>query len=272
MELIYSAAALFVYMSAAFLVSLKEKNNGIADIAYGGGFVLVAWTSFWLSGGTSVAGLIVSSLATLWAGRLSLRIYMRNRHKPEDFRYKKWRDEWGSTFVVRSFLQVYMLQGLVIYLVSLPLSLTNIYGAPILLGSDYGWFLLVGVSLWLLGFMFETLGDYQLDQFLADPQIKGAIMDRGLWRYTRHPNYFGESLMWWALALCATSSLLLEGLPLLAAAVFVSPLLITYLLLFVSGVPMLEARFSGNPAWESYKARTSVFVPLPPKKIENPSM
>lgn len=265
MELIYAAVALFVYMTLAFCVSLKEKNNGIADIAYGGGFVLVAWTTFWLAGGASVSGLIVSSLATLWAGRLSLRIYLRNRNKPEDFRYKKWRDEWGKTFVLRSFLQVYMLQGLVIYVVSLPLSLTNVYGAGFLLGTDFAWLLLFGVFLWLVGFLFEALGDYQLARFLADPANKGAVMDRGLWRYTRHPNYFGESVMWWALALCAAASLFPQGAVWLAGLAFLSPVLITYLLLFVSGVPMLEARFAGNPAWEEYKKRTSVFIPLPPK-------
>ena len=203
---------------------------------------------------------MISVLATVWALRLSVRIFLRNHGKPEDFRYRAWREAWGKTFLWRSYLQVYLLQGLVIYLVSLPLTLTNTLGTEGTLGTISAFALV----LWGIGFFFEAVGDYQLARFTGDPENKGKIMDRGLWRYTRHPNYFGESLMWWALALFAAT--LLWPSPVLTLAVFVSPVLITFLLLKVSGVPMLEARFAGNPAWEAYKARTSVFIPLPPRR------
>lgn len=261
MELLTAAGALFVYMCIAFVVSLVRKDNGTADIAYGWGFALVAWATFFL-GTQSVLGFLLSTIATVWAARLSIRIYLRNHGKPEDFRYKKWREEWGNTFVLRSFLQVYMLQGLVIFLVSLPVALTNLFA-----GTAANVFMPLaafGIALWFVGFYFEAVGDYQLARFLGKPENKGKVMDQGLWRYTRHPNYFGESLMWWGIAIASCAALVSMN-ALLALAGFVSPILITYLLLKVSGVPMLEARFAGNPEWEAYKKRTSVFIPLPPK-------
>lgn len=251
---------LFVYMCLAFIVSLIRRDNGTADIAYGWGYVLIAWTTY-LLGNPGTAAFLASLLATVWAARLSVRIYFRNAGKPEDFRYKEWRDAWGKTFVLRSFLQVYLLQGAIIFLVALPLSLLNIYGA----GTGIGPVAALGFSLWAIGFFFEAVGDYQLARFLGNPSNKGKIMDQGLWRYTRHPNYFGESLMWWGLALVAYVTIEpFMGLP--APLVFIGPVLITFLLLKVSGVPLLEKRFSGKPEWEAYKMKTSVFLPLPPKR------
>lgn len=252
-------AFLFVYMCGAFVISLIRKDNGTADIAYGWGFVLLAWVTYFL-GVPGIPALIASMLVTVWAVRLSLRIFLRGRGKPEDFRYKQWREEWGKTFVVRSFLQVYMLQGLVIFLVSLPVMLLNTYNGMIgltLLAS-------LGVVIWLKGFFFETVGDYQLGVFMKNPDNKGKILGTGLWKYTRHPNYYGESLMWWGLAILSSATLY-GVIGYYALIAFVGPSLITFLLLKVSGVPPLEAHFAGNPAWEAYKAKTSVFIPWFPK-------
>lgn len=256
--------ALFLYMCGAYVVSLLRKDNGTADIAYGWGFVLVAWITYTF-GMHSLLGALVSMAATVWAARLSVRIYLRSRGKPEDFRYKKWRDEWGSTFLIRSFFQVYMLQGAIIFLIALPLTLTNLYGADPIFGGALWILAAVGVGAWLVGFYFEALGDYQLAMFLRNPAHTGRVMDTGLWRYTRHPNYFGESLMWWGIALIACGSNLAAADLLPALLGFIGPALITFLLLKVSGVPMLEAHFAGNPEWEAYKKRTSVFIPLPPR-------
>lgn len=261
MDILSTAAlVLGVYMVGAFIVSLIRRDNGTADIAYGWGFALVAWVTF-MAGVPGHAALVASILATIWAARLSIRIYLRSRGKPEDFRYKAWRDAWGKTFVIRSFLQVYLLQGAVIFLVALPISLLNVYGAM----SSIGSLALVGFLVWAIGFFFEAVGDYQLARFIANPANKGKVMDQGLWRYTRHPNYFGESLMWWGLAL-ASASILVPILGMAGLVPFVSPILITFLLLKVSGVPLLEARFAGQPLWEAYKAKTSVFLPLPLKR------
>lgn len=248
-------------MCVAFGISLIRRDNGTADIAYGWGFALLAWTTY-LFGTQSVIGFIVSVLASVWALRLSLRIFLRSRGKPEDFRYAKWRAQWGRHFAVRSFLQVYMLQGAVIAVVALPVTLLNVYGGEVGLGTAG----MIGLSLWIIGFLFETIGDAQLGKFMKDSANKGHVMSKGLWRFTRHPNYFGESLMWWALSLVAYDTLILTaGLP-LALVPFVGAMLITFLLLKVSGVPLLEARFAGNPEWEAYKRRTSVFIPLPPSR------
>lgn len=259
MTLLPAFVCLFIYMCGAFAVSLIHKNNGVADIAYGGGFVLVAWVSY-LLGEPGLASLIACVLVSVWALRLSTRIYRRNKGRPEDFRYAAWREAWGKTFILRSFLQVYMLQGLVIFTVSLPVTVLALYGDTSGV-STVGW---IAIAVWCIGFFFEAVGDWQLEQFIRNPANKGKLMTTGLWKYTRHPNYFGESVMWWGLALLAGSAL---GYTVLGLAAFIGPVLITYLLLKVSGVPMLEAKMKENPEWPAYEARTSVFIPLPPKKI-----
>lgn len=253
--------ALTLYMCGAFIVSLIRKDNGTADIAYGGGFALLAWLSYALGEG-SLISLVFSIFVTVWALRLSLRIFLRSRGKPEDFRYRAWREEWGKTFVVRSFLQVYLLQGLVIFLVSLPV----LFIALSSITEPTFWICITGALVWCVGFLFETVGDAELDAFIKNSENKGKLMRSGLWKYTRHPNYFGESLMW--IALGGTASLLLatEGLFLLSIMSLISPILITYLLLFVSGVPMLEKKMKEHPEWGEYARTTSVFIPLPPKQ------
>lgn len=254
--LLLSLGILAIYMSSLFAVSLVLRNNGIADIGYGVAFMVVIGATL-LQVETPLLQLILASLAFVWGLRLAIRIFRKNYGKPEDFRYKAWRDAWGKSFLVRSFLQVYMLQGLVVFIVALPITLSLAFPA-----SEPSRLLFVlGVIIWCVGFFFEAIGDYQLDRFLKNPANKGSIMTSGLWKYSRHPNYFGESTMWIGIAVAASG---LSTLPLLG---FVSPLLITFLLLKVSGVPLLEKRFAGNPAWEVYKARTSVFVPLPPRTI-----
>ena len=256
---------LFLYMCFVYVLALFQKNMGIADIAYGWGFVLIALFTI-IVGDFGIAGLLATVLSIIWATRLSVRIYLRNKDKPEDYRYASMREKWmkkgTGNFALNSFFQVFMLQGLIIFIVALPVSLLNVYGA----GASLGIIGIVGLVVWLKGFFFEAVGDYQLAKFMKDPANKGKIMDRGLWHYTRHPNYYGESLMWWGLAIIAFSALLsAHGVP-FALLPFIGPILIIFLLLKVSGVPLLEKRFQGNPAWEEYKKKTSVFVPWFPKK------
>ena len=252
-------------MCFVFVIALFQKNMGIIDVAYGWGFVLVALFTL-IVGDPGFTGLLMTFLVIVWAARLSTRIYLRNKDKPEDFRYASMREKWqkGGTwsFVLNSFFQVFMLQGLIIFIVALPVSLVNVYGEGIGVGSIG----ILGLLLWLGGFFFEAVGDYQLAKFIAEPVNKGKIMTTGLWRYTRHPNYFGESLQWWSLGIIAFGTLLsARGVP-LALLPFISPALIPFLLLKVSGVPLLEKHFEGNKDWEEYKRKTSVFVPWWPKK------
>jgi steroid 5-alpha reductase family enzyme len=243
-----------------FFLAIKKKDNSIVDIAYGLFFILTAYTLTYLK--VQVAPLSTYTVAillfiTIWGLRLSYRIYKKNKGKEEDFRYKAWREEWMKEgtwyFLIRSHLQIFMLQGFIVSIVLLPFTL-SLLGIPVnetLLNA--------GSIIWLIGFLFESIGDYQLDRFVRQKHVHGqTIMKTGLWKYTRHPNYFGEAMMWWGVALIgygASTSIL----------VFLSPILITYLLLYVSGIPMLEKKWSGEE-WEDYKRRTSAFIPLPPKK------
>ena len=256
--LVLTALLLCGYMCLAFVVATIRHDNGTADIAYGGGFIVAALASLYL-GSANTVGLLATVLVTLWGTRLILRIGHKNFGKPEDFRYKAWRQAWGSSFLWRSFLQVYVLQGVVIAAVVSPVVLLNFAESTTLSAGA-----IIGTLLWCVGFYFEAVGDYQLDTFITNRANKGKLMMSGLWSYSRHPNYFGESLMWWSIALIALSTLWpIIGIG--ACIVFLSPLLITYLLLKVSGVPMLEAKMSAHPDFAEYQRKTSVFIPLPPR-------
>jgi len=246
-------AGVLAYMSLWFAVSLLIKRNDVADVAWGLGFVLVIWTAFVLNPVFSLGRAILVLCITVWGLRLSFHIFFRNRKKPEDARYATWRREWGSAFVWRSYLQVFVLQGFLLLIISLPAT------SFILSFVDDSIAVYVGAAVWISGFLFEAIGDRQLRHFLRYEKNKGAVMKSGLWAYTRHPNYFGEATMWWGIWLITF------GIPGWGVMI-ISPALITFLLLKVSGVPLLEKRYEGNPEYEAYKKTTSVFFPLPPRK------
>lgn len=245
---------LFAYMSFWFIVSVIQKRNDVADIAWGLGFVLMAWASFFLSGTSTIRGILVGILISIWGLRLAWHIYTRNKGKAEDYRYLAWRNEWGKWFYLRSYLQVYLLQGFFLFLIVLPVLLINSNG-----GRALGLFDILGVALWLFGFYFEAVGDAQLAVFIKNPENKGKLMQSGLWAYTRHPNYFGEVTQWWGIWILALS--VPNGF-----FAIIGPLTITFLILKVSGVPMLEKKMEENPEFAEYKKRVSVFIPLPPRK------
>jgi steroid 5-alpha reductase family enzyme len=261
-SLTFAALLLFCFVTVVFCIALLRRDNSIADIAYGAAFSLVTLTLYFTQFVTpSLRSSIVTACIAAWSARIVLRIYLKNRGKKEDFRYAAWRTEWmqrGYVYtVIRSYLQVFLLQGFIILLVVLPGILANT-----LQTSTMAWYNWLGLALWVIGFLFESIGDKQLDTFLAGKKAgteKAAIMKTGLWKYTRHPNYFGESLMWWGLALVCHL-----GMPYSVLA-FISPILITHLLINVSGIPMLEKKWAGNPEWEEYAKRTSAFLPSMPK-------
>jgi steroid 5-alpha reductase family enzyme len=243
-----------LYMSGWFALAVIKKRNDIADIAWGLGFILLAWTSFFLGEAKSVRGVLVGALITVWGIRLALHIFARNRGKAEDYRYAEWRKSW-KWFYLRSYLQVYLLQGALLFLIFFPVLLVNKKA-----GSDLGYLDIAGLAVWIFGFVFETVGDMQLARFIKNPANKGKIMQSGLWAYTRHPNYFGEVILWWGIFIISLGSA-----PFLYAVI--GPLTITILILFVSGIPMLEKKYAGRPDFEEYKKRTSIFFPLPRKKL-----
>ena len=249
-----SAGWILLYMTGWFIAAQLRGRNDIADVAWGLGFILVATVSLISSGLYPWRGLLVSGLVLIWGLRLALHIHSRNRGRGEDPRYRAWREEWGRWFVLRSFLQVFMLQGVLLLVVAVPIVLANTT-----LGSAPGWLDLLGLLIWLTGFCFEAVGDLQLLQFIRDPRNKGTLMTVGLWRYTRHPNYFGEVTLWWGIWLIA------GGLP-GGWLALVGPLTITILILKVSGIPMLEKPYENRADFQEYKRRTSPFFPLPPKE------
>ena len=252
-----SASVLLFYVTAWFILALSLERNDVADVAWGLGPAILAWWLYvraWTFGPTPL--LLAALLVTVWGVRLAVHIARRDfaPGRAEDPRYADWREHW-KFFVVRSYLQIFLLQGALMLLVSMPLVVlasSPALGLPVLT--------VLGAALWLAGFALESIADRQLAEFLAEPREKrGRIMDRGLWGWSRHPNYFGESLMWWGLAVIAL------GVP-YGYLGFIGPVTITVLLVFVSGIPLVEQRHAGETDWEAYKARTSAFLPMPPRK------
>lgn len=246
-------SVVFIYMSLWFVVSLVKKRNDVADVAWGLGFVLVTWVSFFLSDDSGARGLLAGLLVSVWGVRLAWHIHTRNKGKTEDYRYLAWRKEWGKWFYIRSYVQVYLLQGILLFLIVIPVLFINKNA-----GGSLGLLDFVGVAVWLLGFYFEVVGDAQLARFIKDPTNKGKLMQSGLWAYTRHPNYFGEVTQWWGIWLIALS--VPNGL-----LAIIGPLTITMLILKVSGIPMLEKKMAEHPDFAEYKRTVSVFIPLPRK-------
>ena len=252
-QIAFTFSVIGAFVTVLFILSLILKRNDIADVAWGTGIFIVALVSYF-SGAQGELSLILTALAGLWGLRLTLRIFLRNRKKTEDFRYKKWRDEWGKWFYIRSYFQVYLLQGLLMVAVGYSFVHVSVFGDS----SALSLISVTGLLVWSVGYFFETVGDWQLDKFIASKPASGEILSSGLWKYTRHPNYFGEVTMWWGVWI------MIASLPLSYTAL-ISPLMITFLILKVSGIPMLEKSFADNQNFQEYKKHTSSFFPLPPK-------
>lgn len=251
-----AAMIIFVFFAALFFIGTAIKNNSIVDIGWGPGFVLTAWMLYLFTTPRNLPFLLMTLMITLWGLRLYLHIARRNANQGEDFRYVNFRKAWGKWVVPRAFFQVYMLQGLFMFIISLPVILKPDVQPQVSLPL-----LLIGLLLFIVGFMFEAVGDHQLRVFKQNPENKGKLMTEGLWNYTRHPNYFGEAVLWWGVFFVGLSG----GVTLLS---IISPVTITLLLLFVSGVPMLEKAMKKKPGFTAYAARTSIFVPWFPKKVK----
>ena len=249
-----AALAVFVFFLVLFIIAVVRRNNAVADIGWGIGFIVAAMAVLWQRDALTLRQVVVSALVAMWSVRLAVHLWLRSRGKSEDWRYAQWRRQWGEHWVIYSFLQVFVLQAVLLLVVALPVLFVITFGGPVI-----GWLDVIGVAVWVAGFVFEVVADHQLRRFGQNPANKGRVLQTGLWRYSRHPNYFGEALMWWGIWLIALS---VPG----AWFTFVGPLLITFLLLRVSGVTLLEKKYSSNPEYLAYQRRTSAFVPLPPKK------
>jgi len=254
MEFTITAVILVIvfFVSTLFLIAVLIERNDVADVAWGIGILLAGVVAIGVNGAKGPLISLLLALVLIWSLRLSSRIFLRNLKKSEDYRYQTWRENWGRWFYLRSYLQIYLLQGFLMIVVAAPLIIAGLEGNNVNLST----FSYLGALVWLIGFVFESVGDYQLDEFIKNKDNKGKILSSGLWRFSRHPNYFGEITMWWGIWL------IMSPLPFSALAL-IGPVTITYLILKVSGVPLLEAKFAGNPLWETYKANTSKIIPLP---------
>ncbi len=253
-QLLTLAASLAV-MVGTWLLSLRARDASLADISWGLCFVAIAWTCV-LAGPAGAEGRspLIAVLVTLWGLRLAG--YVAWRHDGEDRRYAAMRKRHGSSFALRSLLSVFVLQALIAWIVSTPIQLAAVDGTP----SGIGAVALAGVVVCLVGLACEATADFQLARFLAEPGSSEKVMDRGIWRYSRHPNYFGDATFWWGVFLIALES----GSAWWGA---IGPIVMTVFLLKVSGVALTEKTISSRrPGYADYVERTSAFIPLPPKR------
>jgi steroid 5-alpha reductase family enzyme len=247
-------------MVVIWLFSVRLRNASIVDIFWGSGFVVGAWLYFALTDAATPRKWLMVSLVTVWGLRLTTHLFMRNHGKGEDYRYRAMREQHGTRFWWVSFWTVYLLQGLIMWIVGLPVWVAMRSAQP----SHLNWTDGLGVAVFLVGLFFETVGDWQLKRFKADPANKGKLLTSGLWRYTRHPNYFGDALVWWGLTIIALAT---PGVP----WVLISPVLMTFLLMRVSGVALLEQRLQDSkPEFSDYVRRTNAFLPWFPRGPAKP--
>jgi steroid 5-alpha reductase family enzyme len=252
-------AAVILMMMMGWLLSLVLKNVTVVDSLWGLGFVMISWITFFLTDGFFVRKLLIALLVTSWGLRLSSHLTWRNWGKGEDPRYGSWREKSGKQFWIVSLFKVFLLQSLFLWAISISIQ----YGAASKTPAMITWLDLCGVILWMVGFIFESVGDWQLATFKSNPANKGKVMDRGLWAYTRHPNYFGECLMWWGIFLIAFSA------PNSWWTVL-SPLIITAVLLKMTGIPLTEKTIvTHRPGYKEYIQRTNSFIPWFPKTNDN---
>ena len=244
------------YMTLIWLLSLARKDASIVDVFWGLGFVFLAAVYFVLTDGFIGRKILITCLVGFWGLRLSVYILWRNWGKGEDYRYRRWREQAGDRFWWTSLYQVFLLQGLLLWLISAPILGAQFYELPgeLTVGD------LAGAIVWGIGFLFEAVGDWQLARFKADPANQGKVMRSGLWAYTRHPNYFGDAAVWWGCFIIAAATM--RG----AWSVY-GPLIMTGLLLKVSGVALLERRqVETKPQYRDYIETTSAFIPWFPRR------
>lgn len=248
-----AASVVFSLMTALWLCSLIAKDASIVDRFWGAGFVLISWAVALTTPQLSLSMKLLTTIVSIWGIRLSLYIHFRNRGHGEDYRYVEMRAHHGSRFWWYSFFSVFMLQGVLMLIVAAPVIF--VLAAPS--GEDLQVSSLVGAWVWLLGFILEAGGDFQLTQFKANPANKGKLLSTGLWSITRHPNYFGDALQWWGFGIFALASGEIIGIFSL-----IGPLVMTLFIVKVSGVALLEKNLKvKKPGYDDYVNSTPAFFP-----------
>ena len=253
--LILNSAVTGVLMVLLWFASLALRDVSIVDGFWGFGFVVIAGTTFFLTGDVTNRKTLLLALTSAWGLRLTAYLARRKFGAPEDYRYHAMRDRIGPRFWIVSLAIVFGLQGVIMNVVALPLLAGQLDDSPL------GWLDAVGFAVWGVGFLFEAVGDLQLARFKGDPRYEDKVLDHGLWRYTRHPNYFGNFMVWWGIYLISVGAGNTWW-------TIISPLLMSFLLLRVSGVTLLESSLRERKAgYAEYAARTSTFFPWPPRTM-----
>jgi steroid 5-alpha reductase family enzyme len=253
---VVSAASLAILVAVhgtTFLIGRRIRRYNVVDVAWGIGFVAVTVVAAALGAGDLSRRILLLVLVSIWGLRLAWHMVVKSAGKGEDPRYRNLlRGDFSAGHVIR---KVFFIQLAATWFVSLPLQLSAVMGpTPAMLRPV----LIAGVALWLIGLLFETVGDHQLRRFKADPANKGVVMDRGLWAWTRHPNYFGDACVWWGLWLASIAGWL-------SLATVLSPVLMTYFLVYATGARLAEKIMAKRPGFDEYRSRTSFFVPMPPR-------
>ncbi|MFI6316232.1 DUF1295 domain-containing protein [Nonomuraea sp. NPDC050556] len=249
-----SALAMVVLLAVTLAVALRAGKHSVIDVAWGLGFSLVAIVSFALGSGDPARRVLLAALTVIWGVRLALHIGRRNLREGEDPRYERMLSKAPGSRTAYAIRTVYLTQGVILLFVSLPIQVAMTGDGGI------GWLGVAGALVWLAGFLFEAVGDWQLARFRADPDSRGKVLDSGLWRYTRHPNYFGDAVVWWGLFLIAA-----EHWP--GVLTVLSPVVMTYFLAGKTGKPLLEKHLTRTrPGYAEYVRRTSGFLPRPPRR------
>ena len=254
--MLVSAKAIAALMVATWVASLALRDASIVDVVWGLGFVLVAWVAFALGDGPAERRTLVAVLVAAWGLRLAAYMAWRKRGEGEDFRYREKRTRHGGRFAFVSLFSVFLFQGLGMWAVSLPVqAAASLPGPAALTVLD-----VAGLALWCVGMVFEVGGDIQLTRFRADPANRGRVMDRGMWRYTRHPNYFGDLCVWWGIFVIALAA---DD----AWWSIVGPLTMTAIFAKFFGAPLMERHLAAaKPGYAEYVRRTSAFFPRPPRR------
>ena len=254
LQLLLGLVAIVIFFTILWGLSVRLQNTSIADAGWGPGILVIGLTYYLSSNGYPLRAHLTLILLALWGLRLGAHLGLRNRLEGEDYRYVKWRDEYEDSWWWFSYFKVFLLQAVIAWIVSLPIYFAIVSLVP----SSLNLFDFLGVLVFFVGFVFEALGDEQLRRFRADRANKGQVLDTGVWHYSRHPNYFGEAAVWWGFGLIGLAAGGFPGL--------LGPFILTYLLLYVSGVPLLESSLiTSKKGYITYVGKTPAFLPLPPE-------
>lgn len=253
MAVLESLIGAFIFINIMFAWAVKDNNYAHIDIGWGLIFVVIAFCSQYYANAMASFNILYIFLVALWGIRLAIYLFQRNHGKPEDTRYTEMRQAWSGHPHLNGYFRVFILQMILAMIVIIP-----IYPLAKVESFKYDFLFYLGISLWAIGYYFEAIGDYQKNKFKQDPANKGKICKVGLWKYTRHPNYFGEVTLWWGFWISLANKLPIWTI--------IGPLTINFLILKVSGIPMLEEKKKDDPDFKQYMKETNAFFPWFPKK------